>query len=205
MADLRGFIATVLEAVRVVRNGGFIVDVKSDPGGGGILDVEHMGPPGDDSPPLPSDSMGVLPVDGTGRGVATGYVDNSNEGIALPGERRTYARDSSGAIQASMYMENDGAVTIDAADGSTIQVFSNGTIAIVSSGSPAAAIILFPFDGSIFLNGVLIDSDGNIVLPSGAEITNGSAVTLGGHTHAPGTLATPTESVTTGVTAVGSG
>jgi hypothetical protein len=177
---MSGFVASVLSFTRRTRNGAKVGDVKSNPGGSANITAEHMGPSGDDSPPFPSDSLGAFAVEGTGRFVAGGYADPVNEGVANPGEVRRYARDGVGSIVATIYMKADGTITISN---------DNGSFAMAPS-------------GVVTINGVTIDTSGNIVSPG--EVT-ASGVTLTGHTHAPGSLATPTESVTSGTTAAGAG
>ena len=179
---MTGFIAPVLSFTRRIRNNALIGDVKANPGGDANITVEHMGPPGDDSPPLDRDSVGAFSVQGTGRFVAGGYADTRNSNLtAGPGEKHLYGRNPNNGLAVSeLFLGDDGSILISNAFGS---------ISMTDS-------------GLITINGVTIDTSGNIVSP--AEIT-ASGVTLTGHKHAPGSLATPTESVTTGQTAAGTG
>lgn len=123
---LWGFIGPVLSVLRVIRNGAPAVDVKTDPGGAALINPEHTGSPGDDCPPLPGvDYLAGHGVQGTGRGVVSGYVDTKNAGIAEPGETRRVARDDDGVIVSTVRQYKDGKVLIENDNGS-VELSGNG-------------------------------------------------------------------------------
>ncbi len=179
---MRGFIATVLSSVRKTRNGANVIDVQADPGGGGNVTVEHLGSPGDDSPPLPSDSVGAFSVEGTGRVVAGGYADPQDPGpYATNGERRLYSRSSAGVPVATVFLHDDGTITIEN---------DNGSFAMAP-------------DGTVTINGATIDPSGNIVSP--ADISSSGVASLNGHAHSPGTFKDHTSATITGTSGAPTG
>lgn len=144
-------------------------DVKVDRGSGDNVTSQHFGPSGDDSPPLPGDYAVLSNAAGTGRQSAVGYRDAKNDGEAAPGEKRIYARDASGAVIATVWINNAGEVSI----------FNNN-----------GAFTLEP-NGDVVINGVRISKTGVITLPSG--------VILNTHYHAqPNDSAGNTEANTGG-------
>lgn len=153
-----GFVADVLDFVRVALDGGVhISETKADPGDGDNVTAAHFGAPGDDAHPLPGDQAVLVRVPGSGTVVAVGYLDTAREGEAQPGERRIYSRDSDGAIQATLWLKADGSVDIDAPNGMTI-------------------------------NGVHIDADGNLTAPGEITAMEGPAqVSVSTHDHPSGT------------------
>lgn len=134
--------APVLDVERTTDEDGTpSVEVKVDLGGE-LATLEHFASPGEDSPPLPDVDVAAV-ADGVGTGAlqSAGYADTKNPGKAEPGERRTYARNSSGTVTAEIWSKANGDVEIKS----------------IASG------------GKIILNGVEIDQQGNIKAP--AEIT----------------------------------
>lgn len=174
---MAGVIARVLSTLRVVRDDVSRLEVKSDPGGGANITPEHFGPAGDDSAPLPADFLGGVPVQGTGRFVASGYVDPINPGISLGGEVRRYARDEDGAIVSSIHFFRDGAIELQSAVGGNVLTLGvDGSIA----GTNAAGSFALAANGDFNVNGATIDASG--------EITNAAGIVLGTHDHTPGTF-----------------
>ncbi len=82
--------------------------------------LPHCSAPGDDAPPLPGDRA---VVDDDSEAVV-GYVDPKNPGIALPGEKRAYARNEDGEIVGHVYLRRDGSVELE--------LNANGFVAIAS-------------------------------------------------------------------------
>jgi len=151
-----GRIAKVLSFLRVTRRDAKVSDVKFDTGGGANGTGEHFSSPGDDSFPLTTDYVIVVDVPRSGGGVIVGYIDPINAPVALEGEKRVYARDpADGSIKASMHLKNDGSV-----------VFSN------ANGSMNLAV-----DGTFNINGVTIDSNGNITTTGDIEGENIEGIT----------------------------
>lgn len=124
-------------------------DVKTSRGNEHNVTAKHFSAPGDDSHPLPEDYCALSGATGTGRQTAVGYRDFKNPSIAKPGEKRTYARDSSGTIVSQIYAKNDGSVEVS---------------------NSVGMIILLP-DGTISLNGVTIPPDGSdVILATGRSL-----------------------------------
>lgn len=168
-----GLISIVLEVIRAVRDGANVTDVKADSGTGASVLAELYGASGDDSPPLPGDSVALLDSPGAGRMNVVGSADTTNEGVAEPGEVRRYARDADGAIVATIWMQGDGTIWISNANGGVIEMAPSGDVTI---------------------NGVTIDTGGNIStdgnvdaggdVAAGGEVTAGPlAIPLSTHTH----------------------
>ena len=128
-------------------------DIKSDRGSGDNVTAQHFTAPGDDSRPLPGDYASLSDAAGTGNQTATGYHDPKNPPKAEPGEKRIYARDSTGAVVAEMWLKASGDILI-----------SNG---------PGVFTMLA--DGSVNINGLVISPDG--------EITNKKGISLSDHKH----------------------
>lgn len=125
-------------------------EVKVDPGGGAIVDVEQFhGAPGEDSAPLEDDYVVLVPLDFQGREVVVGFYDPNVEQVSLPGERRLYSRDAEGVVQAQVRLRNDGALECTNASGSMVMAA----------------------DGAVNINGVVIDASGNITAPGTLDVT----------------------------------
>lgn len=116
-----GWIAKVISFAREVRRQSANVNVvRGDPGAGANATMEHFSASGDDSPPLAGDYVAGLPLQRSGGLAAVGVADPRNAGVAEPGEKRIYARDTSGAVVAEIYIEADGTITLSNAAGSLI-------------------------------------------------------------------------------------
>ncbi len=216
---MAGVIATVLSTERKKRNGAQVTDVKSDSGGEHILTPEHFSPAGDDSLPLPGDSLGGIPVQGSGRSIVSGYVDPINPGVAKPGEVRRYSRDDEGTVQATFHLRKDGSVEVQSVvgfasmvlgkDGSITGVNSQGSFTLDAQGgfkiTNAGATLELGALGTFSLTNLfgtfLLGLSGDFSI-NGAQITNiGDIISALGkslsfHTHpvttAPGTTGSPT-------------
>lgn len=106
-------VAIVLSVERVVDDGGAGVDLKVGPMFPAT--VPHFSDPGEDSPPLPGDSVALDESSGSsGAEHATGYADTKNAGIAQPGEKRLYARDENGNVVSTFYLKRDGSIELTA-------------------------------------------------------------------------------------------
>jgi hypothetical protein len=169
-----GRIAKVLSFIRVNRNGANVSDVKVDPGGGANVTDEHYAPPGDDSYPLDSDYVATMDIDRTGGEVVVGYVDPLNTPKALKGDKRIYARDpNTGAVVVELWLGNDGSAALFNSLGN----------------------ILLAANGNVNINGVIIDTSGNIVTTGTVNADDVTAdnqdVTLSTHTHNTGSVPAP--------------
>jgi len=172
-------IAKILSFVRAVTNGAKISNVKIDLGGGENKTAQHFSAPGDDSFPLITDYVLAADVPRNGGKAIVGYVDPINDPVAQEGDKRIYARDpATGVAVVSFWLKNDGSGIMSNAAGS-IELQAGGTVVI---------------------NGVTIDTTGNITTPAGitADTVNADAIEadtslkvltleLAGHTHLAGT------------------
>lgn len=127
-----GLIGRVLDFVRTQRNGAEVSEVKSNTGGGVNITSPHFGPTGDDSQPLPGDYVAHSAAPGQGRYNSVGYSDPVNAGVAGPGEKRIYSRDSSGAVVAEAWLKADGTVEIKNTQ-SSIVIGADGSVSIDSA------------------------------------------------------------------------
>lgn len=138
-------------------------EVKGDPGGGAIFTADHFSPAGYDSQPVEGDYFSTHDGPGTGDEIVSGYHDpNEANRKAGPGEARTYARDSSGAVACEVFCKADGTIEIKSLAGGS----------------------------KLNLNGVEIDQNGNIKTPGNVlaigEVTakdGADSVSLSGHLH----------------------
>lgn len=203
-----GRIARLISFVRELRNGAWVSDVKSDPGGGPNTTAQHFADPGDDSHPLPDDYETRVEEVGTGRESTVGYLDPLNKPKAQPGDKRIYARDAStGAVVVELWLKNDSTAVLTNANGTVtltpagdilidtpncdFDVKSNGSI----KGSNSAGSFELQTGGNFVVNNVTIDVAGNITTPvkvSAADMEASSslivnAVEMDGHVHPQGT------------------
>jgi len=177
-------IAKIISFARAVRNGAQVSDATVNPGGNSNLRTEHFADSGDDSYPLPIDYSIVVGVVQTGAaaGVSVGYADVKNEKKAQPGEKRIYARDANGDVVVELWLQNDGTAILSN---------DNGSVTLGPNGSVLAQNIAGGFmhlkdDGDLDLNGVLIDTDGNLTSPetiTGDEVKTAAGIDLDEHTH----------------------
>ena len=136
-------IAKLLSFLRVNRNDANMSDVKVDLGGGDNRTADHFSDPGDDSFPLESDYVLTSSVARNGSKAAHGYLDPINAGVAQRGDKRVYGRNTNGVAVNQMWLKNDGSALISNDNG----------------------YMLLESNGVINLNGVIIDTDGNITSP----------------------------------------
>jgi hypothetical protein len=173
-----GRIAKLLSFVREVRNGAKVSDSKVDPGGGADITAQHFAAAGDDSHPLPGDYVALNTDSGSGRESAVGYLDPLNAPKALAGDRRIYARDASGALIVEVWLKNTGEATILNANGS-VTLRPDGSI----KGDNGSGSFELEAGGDFLVNGVIIDTSGNITSPAtitAPNIVGASSVTAAG-------------------------
>lgn len=172
-------LATVNFCERGLVDGVPVVTVQVNVGGDGTDEdaelVDHLSPPGVDALPLPGDEVQLDDAEGSGNSSCCSYADPKNEGKALPGEHRTYARDDEGTPVCEVWLKKD------------------GTIALKSI-APGK---------KLDLHGVLIDQQGNAVFPGDVTIMAvdsaspaPTAIKLSTHLH--GTGVGPTTAPTPG-------
>lgn len=202
-----GRIAKLLSFVRVTRNDAKISDVKVDPGGGPNITAEHFASSGDDAHPLPDDYVIINDLAGTGRKASVGYLDPVNTPKALPGDKRIYARDGdTGAVVVEIWLKNDGTAIVSndngsvmlRPDGGSIITTPESTLDAKADGSIKGANGSGSFEleagGDFVVNGVTIDTNGNIVTAGTINADDVTAdnqdVTLSTHNHG-GSAPTP--------------
>jgi hypothetical protein len=138
-------------------------ETRADAGEGDAVTATHFEDAGSDSHPLPTDEVHLADADGAGLEHAVGYTDTVNPRKSGPGEKRIYARDAAtGELVCEVWLQSDGSVVVEN---------ENGAIELAA-------------DGTITLNGVAIDTDGNILAPG--EVTAKASTTpiaLSTHTH----------------------
>jgi hypothetical protein len=162
---------------RDVEDGGHVVNVQVDFGGGNKATTELFQSAGVDAPPLPDDA--AICVDGDGSDACVGFADTKNEGKALGGELRFYARDENGVPVSEVWLKRDGSAEL--------------------TGIKCGWKIVGGSDGTITLNGATIDTSGNLVVPGDASVkgaakingevtamASGAAVKLSTHQHPTG-------------------
>lgn len=195
LAILRGF-------TRAMRNGAQVSDVVVDSGGGPNVTAEHFATAGDDAHPLTTDYVALTRDSGTGRATAVGYLDPINVPIALAGDKRIYGRDaSSGAAVVDVWLKNDSTAIVSNANGSVTLQPDGGTIVnapgvtltvaadgSISGGNGSGSFVLTS-GGDFVVNGVTIDTSGNISTPASVSAPSILAAgnQLAGHVHLAGT------------------
>lgn len=169
-----GRLAVLLSFLRTTKNGAKVSDVKVNPGGGANVTAEHFSAPGDDSHPIPGDFVALNGDSGTGRESATGYLDPKNAPKALPGDKRIYARGSNGVLIVEVWLKNTGEATTVNANGSVTLRPDGGTLITTPEctfdakadgsikGANAAGSFELAVNGDFLVNGVTIDTSGNI-------------------------------------------
>lgn len=198
-----GLVGKLLSFARLTRNGAEVSDTKLDPGGGANVTAPHFASPGDDSHPLPGDYVLGVRVPGSGTWAAAGYLDPKNSGAAQAGEKRLYARDAAGVEIVQLHLKADGTATLfnDSGsvtlqpDGSAVSVSPGGTFELLANGeingSNSGGSFSLQSGGAFLVNGVTIDTSGNITTPATltAAAVVAPSVMAGGkeltaHTHA---------------------
>ncbi len=170
-----GLISRILSFTRLARNGAQVTDVKLDPGGGPNITSEHFSSVGDDSHPLDTDYALTTPVSQAGRHAVIGYADPKNTPKAEKGEKRIYARDTSGVVVVEVWLQNDGTATI-INDGGSVTLDPNGAIL----GQNGSGSFELQQSGDFVVNGVTIASDGAVTVPSSLTLDGKE---LAGHNH----------------------
>lgn len=203
-----GRIAKLLSFVRLTRNEAKVSDVKVDPGGGPNITAEHFADAGDDAHPLITDYVALNSDSGTGRESAIGYLDPLNEPKAQPGEKRIYGRDAnSGTVVVEVWLKNDGTAIVSNENGSVTLRPDGGTVVTTPestfdaaadgsiTGDNGSGLFQLQAGGDFLVNGVTIDTSGNITSPATITAPNLVANTsvqaagkeLAGHNHPAGT------------------
>lgn len=203
-----GRIARLLSFVRLTKYDAKVSDVKVNPGGGPNITAEHFSDAGDDAYPLMTDYVALNTDVGSGRETAIGYLDPLNEAKAQPGDKRIYGRNAeSGVVSVEVWLKNDGTAIVSNDSGSvtlypdggtiintplsTFDVSTNGSI----RGNNDNGSFELNVGGDFLVNGVTIDTNGNIISPakitgniiSGNTSLQVSGKEMAGHLHPAGT------------------
>lgn len=203
-----GRIARLLSFVRLTRNDAKVSDVKVNPGGGPNITAEHFADAGDDAHPLVTDYVALNTDSGSGRETAIGYLDPLNEPKAQPGDKRIYGRDAeSGAVVVEVWLKNDGTAIISNDNGSVMLRPDGGTVTTTPEstfdaaadgsikGDNGSGSFELAAGGDFLVNGVTIDTSGNITSPAtisapnvaGSSSVQAAGKELAGHIHPAGT------------------
>lgn len=210
-----GVVGRILSSVWRVIGGVSITDVKMDPGGGPNVTAEHFQPAGDDSPALPGDYGYASPGPQAGRYAVVGYVDAYNAPVAVPGEKRIYARNAAGVIVGACWLKGDGTIVTEndlgrtelrpdgshlminaeghyelRADGSHLMLSPGGYYEVRADGSQVGENSAGQFSllasGEFQANGARLTVTGDVVTSDGVSLRN--------HPHSPmGPPPIPTE------------
>jgi hypothetical protein len=125
-------------------------DVRHDVGGGSVHNSQLFSDSGTDAPPMPADYVYAGETQSRNRSAVVGSVDGKNASEAVPGERRTYARDTAGTIVVTLHMKADGSARL-----------FNGI-----------GYIELKADGEVEANGAKITTDGDVVTAAGVSLNN---------------------------------
>lgn len=157
-----GLMGTIKSFVRSVRNAANISSIKLD-NARIISTADHFADAGDDSFPLIDDYVVLVDIEGTGQNAAIGYADTKNEKKSEAGDKRIYGRNSDGDEVNEVWLKNDGSVILQN---------ENGKFELESG-------------GNVVINGVTIDTDGNISTAGGITAKNAliNSKELDGHNH----------------------
>ena len=205
---MRSEIGKLLSFTRVLRNDVKISDVKIDTGGGVNTTAEEFAPAGDDSFPLKTDYILASATQRSGGKAVHGFIDPINEPKAQEGDKRIYARNAAdGTVIVDVWLKNDGtAITANengsielSPDGSIKGTNNNGSIELSPDGSIKGTNNNGSFElqagGDFVVNGVTIDTSGNITSPATVTAPNidgtisvkAATKELAGHVHPAGT------------------
>ena len=157
-----GRIGKLLSFVRTLRNGSKVSDAKVDLGGGENILGEHFSDAGDDSFPLDTDYVLTNQIPRAGGHVVAGYLDPINEAKSLPGDKRIFARDpATGLAIVDVWLKGDGTALVSNATGS-FTLNPDGSI----KGINGNGVFELESAGNFVVNGVVIDTNGNITSPA---------------------------------------
>lgn len=157
-------LSAVVQFIRSTVDSLKIPEVQVTPSAEGVpVTAEHYAPPGVDAVPLPDDTAAYMPGTGSGRLAVVAYMDTRNAGTAAAGEHRIYARDADGNVVASIWLKGNGDIELRAGEGASMTIKASG---------------------DALINGVTIDSDGNITTPGDVTVKSTTApVTSSTHQH----------------------
>lgn len=108
-----GALGKVLQAIKETKRDVTVRVIKATMRAGENVLAELFAPAGDDSPPLPGDMGFFADNSQTGGRSCLGAIDQVNEPLAAPGERRLYARDANGAPVVVIWLKADGTLELN--------------------------------------------------------------------------------------------
>lgn len=156
-------------------------EIDVDLGGGDLTPADVFASPGEDSPPLKGDDAALVDVEGASDTFAAVAFADDTPRVAEPGEKRTYARDSSGAVVAEIHMRGDGSVSIERTGGTSVTVGADDSLTV---DGPFGASITMSSTGAIELDSVAGNvsiSDAGAISISGASVSMRTGTDLGAH------------------------
>lgn len=155
---------------RLVNNINFS-DVKIDPDGGSNVTGEHFSAPGDDSVPLPGDTVVTNKIQGEGREVINGYADTKNPKKSTDGEKRIYSREANGDEIAEVWLKLDGTIIASNAGGS-VELKPDGTISMNANTKIELTAPDFEFNGDMAVNGDINVNTGDVNVTGGDVVAD---------------------------------
>lgn len=145
-----GRIGKILSFLRVNKKNAKASEVKINQSGGNNITCEHFEDAGSDSFPLNTDYPIIVDIDRSGGSVVVGYLDPLTEKKSQLGEKRIYARDSSGQSICEIWLKND----------KTIEI------------SNELGLFKLLANGEFNINGARITLDGDFITSSGISLSN---------------------------------
>ena len=107
-----GRIGKITGATVETIEGAEVREVTADPSDGDLLTADVFGAPGVKAGAVPDVDYAVL-VPVQGGWAAVGFADPANSDAVNAGEIKIVGRDSSGAVVSTIYLANNGVVTIN--------------------------------------------------------------------------------------------
>ena len=151
-----GRLGIVKQIARAVIRGANVLNAIADPGGGANVTARVFSASGEDAPPLPDDTAVIIPLGQIRGNAAVGFADTKNVGVAAAGEVRRYSRNASGSPVAVLWLKTDG----------SIEIVNGGGSFVMAPG------------GNVTINGVEIDTSGNITTPGTVDADTVDADTV---------------------------
>jgi len=116
---------------RRVEDGAQVSYVKVDTGAD-VEEVQHLEPPGEDSPPIVGDFAAVEELGDSGTKHAVGYHDPKSDATSVEGDKRFVSRTTVGGQKIAELWMAQGAVTLKVFD-PNVPVFVEGAKVVIKS------------------------------------------------------------------------
>ena len=172
-------IGKVLSFLRLEANGAKVSDVKLDEGGGDNRTARHFAPAGDDSFPLVTDYTVQGNTPGEGSKAVLGYADPINTPKALEGDKLIIGRDPATGLEVvEVWLKSDGTALVSNDNGSVTLRPDGGSVVTTPlsifeadaagaiAGTNGSGSFELEAAGDFLVNGVKIDTAGNITTPT---------------------------------------